>query len=61
MHGIQKNGIDEPIFRAGIEMQTWRMDSWTQLGKEWMRQIERITLVYIHIETESLSVVSHSL
>ena len=44
-------------------MKTRRMDLWTQLGKEWMRQIERITLVYIYmdIESESPSVVSHSL
>ena len=31
--GIQKNGTDEPIFRAGIERQTQRMDMWTQWGK----------------------------
>ena len=27
-------GTDEPISRAGIEMQTQRMDMWTQRGKE---------------------------
>ena len=26
---IQKNGTDEPIFRARTEMQTQRMDTWT--------------------------------
>ena len=28
--GIQKSGADEPICRAGIETQTYRMDFWTQ-------------------------------
>ena len=40
MHGIQKNGTDEPIFRAEIEMQTWTRDMqiqgrrrvWDELG-----------------------------
>ena len=31
--GIQKNGTDEPICRAGIETQTQKMDVWTQEGK----------------------------
>ena len=31
--GIQKNGTDEPISRAGIETQTQRMNTWT-LGRE---------------------------
>ena len=31
--GIQKNGTDEPICRAGIETQTQRMDMWTR-GRE---------------------------
>ena len=30
---IQKNGTDEPICRAGREMQTQRMDTWTQQGR----------------------------
>ena len=44
-------------------MQTWRMNLWTQLGKEWMGQTERVTLAYVYIESESesRSVVSHSL
>ena len=29
MYGIQKNGTDEPICRAGIETQTQRADLWT--------------------------------
>ena len=28
--GIQKNGTDEPICRAGIEIQTQRANVWTQ-------------------------------
>ena len=30
--GIQKDGTDEPIQRAGMEMQTQRKDLWTQWG-----------------------------
>ena len=29
MYGIQKNGTDEPICRAGIETQMYRTDLWT--------------------------------
>ena len=32
-YGIWKNGTDEPISRAGIEMQVYRTDLWTQKGK----------------------------
>ena len=31
--GIQKNGADEPICRAGIETQTQRTDMWTWWGE----------------------------
>ena len=34
LYGIWKNGISEPICRAGIEMQTYRPDSWTWQGVE---------------------------
>ena len=30
IYGIQKNGTEELIYRAGIEMQTERMGLWTQ-------------------------------
>ena len=33
-YGSQKNGTDEPICRAGIEMQTQRTDLGTQREKE---------------------------
>ena len=33
MCGFQKNGTDEPIYRAGIERQMQRMDVWTQGGR----------------------------
>ena len=32
MSGIYKNGTDEPICRAGIEMQSYRIGLWTQQG-----------------------------
>ena len=44
----QQLAYDEPVFRAGREMQTYRMDFWTQNGKERVGQIERIVLAYIH-------------
>ena len=31
--GIQKHGIDEPICRAGIEMQMQGTDLWVRAGK----------------------------
>ena len=33
--GIQKNGTDGPIHRAGIELQMQRMAVWTLGGKKW--------------------------
>ena len=30
MNAYKWNGTDEPHGRAGIEMQTWRTDLWTQ-------------------------------
>ena len=40
----RKNGADEPICRAGIEMQTWGMGVWTQQGKERVGQIETVDI-----------------
>ena len=34
MYGIQKDGTDEPMYRAAVEMQTLRADLWTQCEKE---------------------------
>ena len=34
VYEIQKNGIDEPICRAGAEMHKQRIDFWTQWGEE---------------------------
>ena len=36
----RKNGMDEPICRAKIEMPLERMDLWTQWGKERVGQVE---------------------
>ena len=33
IYGIQKNGSDEPICRAGIETQMERTDLWTPEGE----------------------------
>ena len=33
IYGIQKNSTDEPICRAGIEMQMQRVDRWTWGGQ----------------------------
>ena len=29
-----EDGREEPVCRAAVEMQMWRMDLWTQFGKE---------------------------
>ena len=34
IHGIQKDGTDEPICRASMETQTCRTELWTQLSGE---------------------------
>ena len=46
IYGIQKNGADDPIFRAGIKVQVQRMDLWTQRRRG--GQTERAALTYIH-------------
>ena len=32
MYGIQKDGTDEPIYRATVDMQTQKTDLWKQVG-----------------------------
>ena len=32
VHGIQKEGTDEPIYKGAVETQTLRTDLWTLLG-----------------------------
>ena len=44
MYGIQKNGIDEPICRPGIDTQTQREVLWTQQEKESLGQVETVSL-----------------
>ena len=34
IYGIWKDGTDEPICRATMEMQTWSTDLWTRAGGE---------------------------
>ena len=41
-----KKCTDEPIFRAGIEAETCRMDLWTQGGGVTDRPTERVALTY---------------
>ena len=43
IYEIQKDGTDEPIYRAAMEMQTQRTDMQTQQGKERAGRIERVT------------------
>ena len=44
--GIYKNATDEPIYRAGIEMQIGRTDLGTRWGKERVGWIGRLGLTY---------------
>ena len=48
--GSRRNGTDEPICRAGIEIQTQGMDLWAQMGDgEGGTNCEiRVALKYIH-------------
>ena len=56
IYGILKNGTDGPIFRARIEIQTYRKDAWTQKGQEREGWIERAALKYAryHMRNRSL-------
>ena len=51
MYGIWKEGTDERICKAAVEMQTHKMDLWTQWGKTRVGRIERVALkrVYYHV------------
>ena len=42
-----ENGTDEPIFRAGIDTQTWRTDLWPQQAQERGGRIERVALKHM--------------
>ena len=44
----RKNGTDESIFRARIEIQTYRTDLWTQRGKG--RGMNRKSRIYIYTQ-----------
>ena len=46
IYGIQKNGTDEPICRAGTETQMQRADMWAQDGKGSGPSWERSTDIY---------------
>ena len=50
IHGIQKNGSDEPSGRAEIKMQTLRMDLRAQWGRGGWDVSERVALTYIHYQ-----------
>ena len=49
IHGIWKDGADEPICWAAMEMQTWRTDLWTQWGRERVGQIEQHWNIFMTI------------
>ena len=44
----KKKGIDDLIYKAEIETQTWRMNIWIPRGKEDVGWIGRLGLIYIH-------------
>ena len=51
MHGIQKDGNDNPIFETAKETQMYRTDFWTLWEKARVGWFERIALkhVYYHM------------
>ena len=44
----RKNGTDEPICRAGLEMQAWSTDLGKQQEKEKVGWLERAVLKHTH-------------
>ena len=50
IHGIQKDGSGEPIFRAAMQMQTQRTNLWTNEPgrKERVRRMERVAWKHIY-------------
>ena len=42
IYGIYKDGLDEPVYRAAVEMQMQRTDLWTQWGKERLAPMETV-------------------
>ena len=55
-YGIQKDGTDESICRAAMEMQTQRTDMWTRWGKEREGQIETVALKHIHLNRQQVGI-----
>ena len=45
---MESRNTDEPICREGMETQTYRMDLWTEQGKERVSRTEKVALIYIH-------------
>ena len=43
-----KNSTNELICRAATDTKTYKTDSWTQQGKEKVRQIARVALKHMH-------------
>ena len=50
VYRIQKEGTDEPICRATVEMQVQRRDLWTQWGTQRVGQIEKIAWKHVHYQ-----------
>ena len=48
IYGLEKNGTDELICRAGIEMERYRTDLWMQWGKGRVGGIDRAALKHLH-------------
>ena len=49
IHGIWKDGTDEPIYRAAMETQTLKTDIWTQVGEvREVAQMERVVWKHIY-------------
>ena len=49
IYGLQKDGADEPTFRAAADTQTQRTDLWTDtVGEERMGRIETVAWTHIH-------------
>ena len=55
IYGILKNGADEPVYREEAEMQTQRLDMWTQQGKERMERMETFKIIIFKLKNRECS------
>ena len=56
IYETQKDGTDEPVCKAGIEMQTQRTHLWTEQEKERVGRIERVAWKHLHCHMQNMGI-----